>query len=137
MQLNKDSETYICDFLTHIELVVHSISLQMTRNRTKHSLTNRSRGFPSLKRINVGNASILYLSAMTGYFSVSILTTWTVSLSASLTFSRIGTMNWQGPHLQTRSYGYKPRDINHTIYFIMKIWRKCWNYQKIFQFMWH
>lgn len=92
MKLNKILK-HICHFFTHLELVVHLIYLQMARNNRKLSLTNRSRGFPSLKRMNVGNASILYLSAMAGYFSVSILTTWTLSIRVALTCSRIGTMN--------------------------------------------
>jgi hypothetical protein len=40
-----------------------------------NQLTKRSYGSASLNMIKVGKASILYLSAMLGYFSVSIFTT--------------------------------------------------------------
>lgn len=66
-------------------------------------LTKRSQGFPSLNMMNVGSASILYWLAMLVYFSVSILTTWILSFNFSPTSSRIGTMNWHGPHLQTKT----------------------------------
>lgn len=37
---------------------------------------------------------------MFGYFSVSSFTTWTLSFIEALTSSSMGTISWQGPHLQ-------------------------------------
>lgn len=67
-------------------------------------LTKRSHGSPSLNMMKVGKASIRYLSAMLGYFSVSIFTTWILSFSWEATSLRTGAMNWQGPHLETRAW---------------------------------
>lgn len=54
--------------------------------------------------MNVGSASILYLLAIIGYFSVSIFTTWILSFKVAPTSLSIGTMNWHGPHLPHEHY---------------------------------
>lgn len=66
-------------------------------------LTKRSQSFPSLNKMNVGKASIWYLLARLGYFSVSIFTTAILSFSVSLTSLSIGTISWHGPHLQKKT----------------------------------
>lgn len=84
---------------------MHKLNFQGKQKKTiLNWLTKRSEGFPSLNRMKVGKASILYVSAIWGYFSVSILTTWILSFRAAPTSLRIGAMYWQGPHLQTISW---------------------------------
>lgn len=85
-------------------LARRKIGNKINRAMCFFNLTKRSKGFPSLKMMNVGNALTWYRSAMLVYFSVSILTTWILSFIFSLTSSRTETMNWQGPHLQQKCY---------------------------------
>lgn len=77
-----------------------------SQNKWRHGTdhTKRSQGCPSLNRMKVGSASILYLLAILGYFSVSIFTNWILSFRVALTSFSIGTMNWQGPHLSNKHY---------------------------------
>lgn len=64
-----------------------------TKKEIPIQLTKRSKGFPSLNKMKVGKASILYLSAILGYFSVSTFTTLIISFRAAPTSLRIGAMN--------------------------------------------
>ena len=60
----------------------------------------RSATCPFLNRMIVGNASTLNLDAMFGYFSVSILTSETLSLPTAVATCGNTCLlsSWQGPH---------------------------------------
>jgi hypothetical protein len=105
--LKKDEISLHCHKLEHKHPRVEKVRLPHESNWAREmqiQLTKRSHGSPSLNMMKVGKASIRYLSAMLGYFSVSIFTTWILSFSWEATSLRTGAMNWQGPHLETRAW---------------------------------